>query len=188
MSLTDLPDNLPVAEDDGAAAHLLGMRLPKVALTATNGETVHLEGIVDTVVIYIYPMTGRPDMPLPDGWDDIPGARGCTPQSCAFRDHYADLQSLGASVFGLSAQSSDYQQEAKSRLHLPFEILSDSALELQRALSLPTFVADGMTLYRRITLIAVEGVIKKFFYPIFPPGENAEQVLDWLRVEASRIS
>ncbi len=188
MSLTDLPDNLPVPEDDGAAAHLLGMRLPNITLSATNGETVSLANILGTVVIYVYPMTGRPDTPLPQGWDDIPGARGCTPQSCAFRDHYAALQSLGAGVFGLSAQSSDYQQEAKSRLHLPFEILSDSALELQRALSLPTFVADGMTLYRRITLIAVEGVIKKVFYPIFPPGENAEQVLDWLRAEASRIS
>jgi len=180
MSLTELPEDLPVPLDDGATNHLLGARLPDEVLTSTAGELVTLNQLSGRVVIYIYPMTGRPDTPLPDGWDEIPGARGCTPQSCAFRDHFAELQSLQAKVFGLSTQTSDYQQEVKVRLHLPFEILSDTELRLKKTLGLPTFLVDDMELYKRTTLITVDGGIRKVFYPIFPPGDNAEQVLAWL--------
>jgi peroxiredoxin len=132
-------------------------------------------------VIYIYPMTGRPDAFLPDGWDEIPGARGCTPQACSFRDHYAELKSLDSGVFGLSAQTTQDQREARDRLHLPFQLLSDSSLRLKDALRLPTFTVAGMELYKRLTLIAENGLIKKVFYPVFPPDRNAEDVLAWLR-------
>jgi peroxiredoxin len=132
-------------------------------------------------VLYIYPKTGVPGIAIPEGWNEIPGARGCTPQSCAFRDHHAELTTLGASVFGLSAQGTGYQAELKSRLHLPFEILSDSGLLLMEALRLPVFVCDGETLYRRLTLIVEAGVIRKVFYPVFPPDRNAGDVLAWLR-------
>lgn len=181
MIFTELPDDLPVPVDDGAADHLETMRLPATTLAATNGESVELTRLAGLVVLYIYPMTGRPGTPLPDGWDGIPGARGCTPQSCAFRDHHAELQALGARVFGLSAQSSEYQAEVRDRLHLPFELLSDSSLGLKQALRLPTFETAGMELYRRITLIVRDGTIEKVFYPVFPPDRNADAVLQWLR-------
>lgn len=135
-------------------------------------------------VIYVYPMTGRPDVPLPDGWDGIPGARGCTPQSCGFRDHYAELMALNTGVFGLSAQTTEYQREARDRLHLPFQLVSDSTLRLKSAMRLPTFTVAGMELYKRLTLIAHEGRIAKIFYPVFPPDQNADDVLAWLRENA----
>jgi len=135
-------------------------------------------------VIYVYPMTGRPDVPLPDGWDGIPGARGCTPQSCGFRDHYAELKALNTGVFGLSAQTTEYQREARDRLHLPFQLVSDSTLRLKSAMRLPTFTVAGMELYKRLTLIAHEGRIAKIFYPVFPPDQNADEVLAWLRKNA----
>jgi len=180
----ELPKDLPRPVDDGAASHLERMTLPKIPLAATNGTTVDLAGIQGRVVIYIYPMTGRPGLALPDGWDGIPGARGCTPQSCAFRDHYSELTSLETSVFGLSAQTTDYQKEARDRLHLPFELLSDSQLRLKQVLSLPTFKVAGMELYKRLTLIAENGRIQKVFYPVFPPDRNADDVLAWLRQNA----
>ena len=130
--------------------------------------------------MYCYPLTGRPDRELPAGWDEIPGARGCTPQSCAFRDHHAELQALGARVVGLSTQDTVYQREAAERLHLPFGLLSDEKLEFVRALDLPTFEAEGMTLVKRITMIVEDGEIRKVFYPVFPPGRNAEEVIGWL--------
>jgi peroxiredoxin len=160
------------------------MTLPKLVLPATDGRDVDLSAIPGQLVIYVYPMTGRPGVPLPDGWDAIPGARGCTPQSCGFRDHYTEIQSLGASVFGLSAQTGEYQREARDRLHLPFEILSDSALRLKRLLRLPTFTAGGMELYKRLTLIFEDGRIVKVFYPVFPPDRNADDVLAWLHAAA----
>jgi peroxiredoxin len=160
------------------------MTLPKILLAATNGASVDLAGIQGRVVIYIYPMTGRPGVPLPDGWDGIPGARGCTPQSCAFRDHYSELKSLETAVFGLSTQTTDYQKDARDRLHLPFELLSDSELRLKQALGLPTFEVAGMELYKRLTLIAENGRIQKVFYPVFPPDRNADDVLAWLRQNA----
>jgi peroxiredoxin len=180
-----LPSDLPVPVDDGAAAHLPGRVLPGVALAATDGSRVSLARLAGRWVIYVYPMTGRPGVALPEGWDGIPGARGCTPQSCAFRDHHAELRALGTGVFGLSAQTTDYQREARDRLHLPFELLSDSGLELKAALRLPTFAAAGMELYRRLTLIVDRGHISKVFYPVFPPDRNAADVLEWLRGHAS---
>ncbi|MEA2875771.1 MAG: hypothetical protein QOF14_967 [Hyphomicrobiales bacterium] len=177
-----LPDNLPVPQDDGAAGHLTGLRLPDLALPATEGAAVNLSRLTGRTVVYIYPRTGRPGQPLLDGWDAIPGARGCTPQSCGFRDHFADLKRLGvAQLFGLSTQTTDYQREAVERLHLPFAILSDADLTLTRALNLPTFAVDGMTLIKRMAWVIDDGVITKVFYPVFPPDKNAEEVVAWLR-------
>lgn len=179
--LTELPKDLPVPIDDGACNHLVGMKLPALELVATSGRSVNLADINDTVVVYCYPMTGRPDTALPDNWDQIPGARGCTPQSCAFRDHHKELQELETKVFGLSTQSSAYQQEAAARLHLPFELLSDERLAFAQAMQLPTFSVAGKKLIKRTTLIAKAGVIVKVFYPVFPPDQNADQVIQWLR-------
>jgi len=176
-----LPSDLPVPLDDGAADHLAGLSLPDLALPATDGSQVSLARLPGRNVIYIYPMTGRPDRPLPDGWARIPGARGCTPQSCGFRDHHAELQALGTGVFGLSAQSTDDQREAHDRLQLPFELLSDERLRLRDALNLPTFEVEGRTLYKRLTMVVEDGKIVKVFYPVFPPDRSAEDTLDWLR-------
>jgi peroxiredoxin len=178
-----LPDHLPVPEDDGAADHLPGRAMPALHLQATDGSTVALDDLgPGRTVVYLYPMTGRPGAALPDGWDEIPGARGCTPESCGFRDHHSELREAGAqAVYGLSSQSTDYQREAAERLALPFALLSDPGLELAGALALPTFVADGDRLYRRLTLIVDAGVIEHVFYPIFPPDAHAGEVLSWLR-------
>ena len=175
-----VPDNLPVPEDDGAAAHLSGTAMPDITLTATDGSRVNLAALSGRTVIYAYPRTGRPGQALPTGWDDIPGARGCTPQSCSFRDHFAELKQLGAAVFGLSTQDSDYQREARDRLQLPFELLSDENLALSKALDLPLFEADGMTLMKRLTLIVRGGHIEHVLYPVFPPDRSAADVIDWL--------
>ncbi|HSQ81369.1 MAG TPA: peroxiredoxin [Casimicrobiaceae bacterium] len=183
-NLSQLPADLPRPVDDGAAAHLAGELLPRIALPSTDGTTVNLADLAGRWVIYIYPMTGRPDVALPDGWDGIPGARGCTPQSCSFRDHYKELQELGTGVFGLSAQGTDYQREARDRLHLPFQLLSDSSLQLKSTLRLPTFTTAGMELFKRLTLIAGHGKIRKVFYPVFPPDRNADEVLAWLRKDS----
>ena len=178
----DLPKDLPVPEDDGACAHLAGMRLPAVRLASTAGRVVDLSRLRGRSVVYVYPRTGRPDQEVPTGWNQIPGARGCTPQSCAFRDHHQELQKLGVGhLFGLSTQDTAYQREAVERLRLPFELLSDERLEFARALKLPTFEVDGMTLIKRLTLILRDGVVEKVFYPVFPPNHNAEQVVSWLR-------
>jgi len=181
MNLSKLPNDLPRPLDDGAASHLQGMSLPQLVLSATSGANIDLAAIRGRCVIYIYPMTGRPGTPLPDGWDGIPGARGCTPQSCSFRDHHAELKTLNTSVFGLSAQSTEYQKEARDRLHLPFELLSDSELRLKQALRLPAFTVAGMELYKRLTLVIESRRIQKVFYPVFPPDQNAQDVLAWLR-------
>ena len=176
-----LPDNLPVPQDDGAARHLAGMRLPDLVLTATDGAQVNLSRLKGRSVVYVYPRTGRPGVPAPDGWDAIPGARGCTPQSCGFRDHFAELKRLGvAHLFGLSTQDSAYQREAVERLHLPFSILSDEPLQLTRALNLPTFSVQGMTLIKRMAFVTDNGAITHVFYPVFPPDRSAETVLAWL--------
>ncbi len=179
-NLYELPRNLPAPVDDGACDHLLGMRLPSIPLRSTAGRRVDVANLAGRTVVYGYPRTGRPDQEPPQGWNEIPGARGCTPQSCAFRDHYQGLQQLGAQVFGLSTQDPTYQLEAVERLHLPFELLSDAELALTRALRLPTFEVEGMTLIKRLTLIIDAGRIAKVFYPVFPPDRNAVDVLDWL--------
>jgi peroxiredoxin len=182
--LSRLPEKLPTPADDGAASHLESSRLPDIELQSTDGSNVRVAHLTGRWVIYVYPMTGRPDVPLPDGWDGIPGARGCTPQSCGFRDHYAELQALNTGVFGLSAQTTEYQREVRDRLHLPFQLLSDSALQLRRTIRLPTFRAAGLELFKRLTLIVDEGRIEKVFYPVFPPDQNADEVLAWLRRNA----
>lgn len=179
---TVLPDELPEPLDDGAADHLWDAPLPPFDLQATDGSTVRLDRLPGRVVLYAYPRTGRPGEPhlVPD-WDSIPGARGCTPESCAFRDHFRDLRAAGASlVFGLSTQDTDYQREAAERLHLPFALLSDADLEMTKALRLPTFEAAGQTLLRRFTLVISDARIEHVFYPVFPPDGHAEEVLAWL--------
>src|SRR5229473_3621365 len=190
MSLHDplnLPPDLPVPRDDGGARHLAGIRAPDLALAATDGGSVDLSRLPGRTVVYVYPRTGRPGVPLPDGWDAIPGARGCTPQSCGFRDHLRELEALGvARVYGLSTQDSEYQREAVERLHLPFPLLSDAGLGLQRALRLPSFQLDGMTLLKRLVLVVDDGTIVHVFYPVFPPDRSAEEVIAWLRVQSSK--
>lgn len=176
-----LPDNLPVPADDGACDHLIGLQIPNLTLSATDGSQVNLSAIKGRLALYCYPMTGRPGVPLPEGWDAIPGARGCTPQSCAFRDHYAELRELHCEVYGLSTQSPDYQFEMANRLHLPFNILSDETLAFAHALNLPTFVVEDMTLIKRLTLIINDGVIKAVHYPIFPSHSDANWVLNFLQ-------
>ena len=178
---TELPDNLPVPKDDGGASHLTGRSLPDIGLLSTSDASINLRKHRGLVVVYAYPLTGRPGVPLPVGWDDIPGARGCTPESCAFRDHHAELRELGAEVFGLSTQSSDYQREVRERLHLSFDLLSDEAFAFTDTLSLPTFSVGSLRLLKRLTLICRSGVIEHVFYPVFPPDKHADDVIDWLR-------
>jgi peroxiredoxin len=178
-----LPDDLPAPVDDGAADHLPGTALPAVELAATDGSTVALADLRGRTVVYGYPWTGRPGEPLlADDWDLIPGARGCTPESCGFRDHHADLiAAAAAAVFGLSTQDTAYQRELAERLRLPYGVLSDEGLELTRALRLPTFEVAGMTLLRRLTILARDGEIERVWYPVFPPDTHAADVLAWLR-------
>ncbi|MEV6761291.1 MerR family transcriptional regulator [Streptomyces sp. NPDC051105] len=178
-----LPADLPVPGDDGAARHLPGTAMPPLALPDTAGRAVRLDALGPRrTVIYVYPLTGRPGTDLPEGWNSIPGARGCTPEACGFRDHFQDLLEAGAGrVYGLSSQDSDYQNEVVERLGLPFDMLSDPALALADALGLPVFEADGAKLFRRLTLVVRDGTVEHAFYPVFPPNEHAQQVLDWLR-------
>jgi peroxiredoxin len=179
----DVPDwsTIPAPSDDGAARHLAGAAMASVGLAATDGTLVDLSALPGRVVVYAYPRTGRPGIENPEGWDLIPGARGCTPQSCAFRDHFAELQALGVQrLFGLSAQDSAYQREAAARLQLPFALLSDEHLALTRAMRLPSFQTSGLTLLKRLTLVIDDGVIAHVFYPVFPPDRNAGEVRAWL--------
>src|SRR5664280_1216340 len=177
-----LPPSITVPQDYGAAKHLAGMKLPDLALPATSGPAVNLAKLAGRTVVYIYPRTGVPGVDTLPGWDQIPGARGCTPQSCSFRDHFGELKRLGvAQLYGLSTQDTAYQQEAATRLHLPFTILSDEKLALTKALRLPTFTTAGMTLLKRMALVIDDGKITKAFYPVFPPDKNAEEVIAWLQ-------
>jgi peroxiredoxin len=179
---TRLPADLPAPVDDGAADHLIAVVLPDVTLPATDGRSVRLTELgPGRTVIYAYPMTGTPGVDPPDGWDEIPGARGCTPESCGFRDHNAELDRAGAAVLGLSTQPTDVQREAAERLGLPFALLSDADLELTRALGLPAMVVEGTTMIRRLTLVVRDGRIEHVFHPVFPPDTHAAEVLAWLR-------
>jgi peroxiredoxin len=178
-----LPPDLPVPEDDGAADHLPGLEVPSVRLASTLGGEVDLAAAAagpGWLVVYVYPRTGKPGEPLIEGWDEIPGARGCTPQNAAFRDHVTDFAALGATLLGVSAQSPEDQAEFAAREMIPYPLLSDEGLELARALRLPTFEAGGLTLYKRVTLVARAGTIEHAFYPVFPPDQNAADVLGWL--------
>jgi peroxiredoxin len=178
---TVLPPGLPEPEDDGAADHLPGRRMPDLALPSSDGRAIRLDGAA-CAVVYAYPYTGRPgERPLTEDWDLIPGARGCTPEACGFRDHHAELTALGADVFGVSTQSTEHQRELVGRLRLPFPILSDAELRLTRALGLPTFGAAGHVLLRRLTMLVREGAIDHVWYPVFPPDRHAAEVLEWLR-------
>ncbi len=182
-SSVEAPDwsAIPKPTDDGAASHLAGMRVPSVPLPATDGTTVDLSSLPGLVVVYAYPRTGIPGIENPPGWDSIPGARGCTPQSCSFRDHFAELKALGVThLFGLSSQDTAYQREVAERLHLPFAILSDEHFKLTEALRLPTFQTNGMTLLKRMALVIRDGKIEHVFYPVFPPDQNASDVTAWL--------
>jgi len=204
VSLTELPADLPAPVDDGAADHLPGLRVPALRLASTAGRLVDLGALgPGRAVLYCYPMTGRPDRPVPAAWDAIPGARGCTPESCGFRDHARDLETLGATIFGVSAQGTEDQREAAERLQLPFELLSDRRLEVASGLRLPTFQVpahlalllglhtkpapgdenqgdEPVTLLKRLTMVVREGLIERVFYPIFPPDRHAEEVSRWL--------
>lgn len=181
----EAPDwsKIPAPEDDGAAAHLTGQRFPDVALTDTNDESVVLSREPGRIVVFAYPRTGEPGkIGLTEDWDMIPGARGCTPQTCSFRDLAGELKAAGAArVFGLSTQSTDYQREMVTRLHIPFPVLSDAKLELTKALKLPTMEVAGQTLLKRLALVADAGVITHVFYPVFPPDRSAADVLAWLK-------
>lgn len=173
---------LPVPTDDGGARHLTGSRVPSVTLAATDGGMVDLSALNGRSVVFVYPMTGKPGVALPKDWDAIPGARGCTPHACAFRDLHAELMAAGADrVFGLSAQTAADQREAAGRLHLPFNSLSDARLELATAMRLPIFAVDGHTLLKRMAMIIDDGRVTAVFYPVFPPDRNADDVLQWLK-------
>jgi peroxiredoxin len=178
---SSLPPDLPVPQDDGAADHLPGLVLPSLSLPSSRGGDADLaELAAGRLVAYVYPRTGTPGEPLPTGWNDIPGARGCTPQSCAYRDSLAEFSRLGAGVVGISAQTAAEQAEFAGREQIPFPLLSDAGLRLAAALDLPTFAVDGLRLYRRLTFVAEAGQIVKAFYPVFPPDRNAAEALSWL--------
>lgn len=180
---TKLPPNLPIPQDDGASSHLLGKSLPNIILRSTSGKQVNMSHVRGQAVLFCYPMTGQPDVELPNGWDSIPGARGCTPQSCSFRDRYRELQTLDTQVYGISTQKSSTQLEAVERLHLPYELLCDADFELTTSLQLPTFEVENRRFIKRLTLIVRESEIVKVFYPIFPPEKNVIDVVEWLKQE-----
>ena len=180
MSLHVLPEGLPVPVDDGACDHLVGLAAPELTLDSSQGPVDLAELAAGRAVLYVYPRTGHPSRAVPEGWDAIPGARGCTPQSCGFRDHAAELAARGARVAGLSAQSIGDQVELAERLHMPFPVISDPERRLGAAVGLPTFEFESVTLYKRVTLVFASGSIARVFYPVFPPDRNAEEVLAWL--------
>lgn len=172
---------IPAPHDDGATRHLRGARMASVPLRSTSGELIDLSALTGRTIVYAYPRTGKPGVENPEGWDLIPGARGCTPQTCSFRDHFDELQALGVDhLFGLSTQDTEYQREAAERLHLPFALLSDEQLTLTRAMHLPTFQVSGMTLLKRFTLAIDNGTVEHVFYPVFPPDRSASDVISWL--------
>ena len=175
----DLPDNLPVPQDDGAANHLDGTKLISVPLQATDNSLIDLSKMFGTTVVFIYPMSGLPGIDLPVGWDDIPGARGCTPQACSYRDKYPEVKKHVDNLFGLSVQGTGYQRELKVRVTLPYEILSDSDFKFASALKLPTFEVNGLKLLKRLTLIIIDGVIVKHHYPVFPSNKDVDWVLNF---------
>lgn len=182
--LFDLPKDLPIPQDDGACDHLTGMLLPKIKLCSTINRIVDLSSEAQApTIVFFYPRTGEPSKPAPANWDLIPGARGCTPQSCGFRDIYSEFLINGFKIYGVSSQATEYQKEFVSRNHIPFEILSDDQFALTNTLKLPTFTYDGMKLIKRLALVLNKGRIEKVFYPVFPPDKNAETVLNWIKKE-----
>lgn len=186
--LNILPADLPVPADDGACDHLTGSRLPSVFLNSTSGKSIDIGSLAGAVVIFFYPMNGKPGSAPMVGWNDIPGARGCTPQVCSFRDDYSKLQLLGLQVFGISSQPLADQKEARAWLSLPYELLNDSQLVLTKAMNLPTFEYEFATYIKRITIIAIDGVIKKTFYPVFPPDKNVSDVIKWVEKNQAKLT
>lgn len=186
-NLAYLPEGLPVPIDDRACNHLIGLSIPGMQLKSTSGEFIFLKELTGKLVIYLYPMTGPSEIPLPKGWDEIPGARGCTPQACSFRNHYNELQELGVSVFGMSTQPSEFQKKEKERIHLPFDLLSDENIEFAKGLKLPLHYVDNLVLHKRVTLIFTGGKIVKYFYPVFPPDKNIDEVIHYLKNNAKKI-
>ena len=185
MSIYQLPADLPVPVDEGACDHLLGLPVPSLTLESSRGPVSLRQLGLDLAVLYVYPRTGIPGRPVPDGWDATPGARGCTPQSCGFRDHATELADLGAQVAGMSAQALEEQVEFAEREHMPYPVIADPELRLAAALGLPTFVFDGVELYKRVTLVLEAAHVAKVFYPVFPPDRNAAEVVEWLRERAA---
>lgn len=185
-NLRELPPDLPVPEDDGACRHLPGLVVPSTPVLATSGGKVDLSALPGVSVVYCFPMLGRPGAPLPTGWNEIPGARGCTPESCGFRDHHEEMAQLGVGVYGLSGQDTEAQKEAAKRLKLPFELLSDPSFSFSRALGLPTFRLNGQEYLKRLTLVLFGGSIREVFYPVFPPDVHADHVLVWLETELQK--
>ena len=183
MDLTKLPDDLPIPEDDGACNHLTNFTIPPISLPNQDGNLLRLNRL-DTfrLVLYCYPMTGRPDRPLPPNWDSIPGARGCTPQTCNFRDNYDEIVSLNAIPIGVSTQPVDDLKEMVTRLGVTYDVVSDINLKFAEKLNLPTFVIDDIVFLKRTTLIIEKSVIKKVFYPIFPPNKHIHEVIEWLKI------
>jgi len=179
--LYELPAGLPVPVDDHACDHLTGMQIPSIALDSVSGESIDLGTLAGKTVVFFYPMHGHPDAPPMIGWNEIPGARGCTPQACSFRDNYARLEELSVNVFGVSSQPLDQQKDASARLHLPYALLNDSQFRLAKAMQLPTFQYEAATFIKRITIICEDGVIRKTFYPVFPPDKNIDEVIAWLK-------
>lgn len=175
-----LPEGLPAPVDDGAADHLIGLAVPDLAFSSTGGDAVSLATVPGRTIVYLYPKTGRPGVDLPDGWDAIPGARGCTPESCGFRDHHQNIVGAGASVFGFSSQDTPYQSEMAERLGLPFPVLSDEEFLLADTLNLPTFEAAGERLYTRLTMALWNGSVEHVWYPVFPTDTHAQAVVHWL--------
>lgn len=175
-----LPDDLPVPVDDGATDHLVGVELPALTLESHTGSSVNLSQLSGWSVLYAYPMSGRPGVELPSGWNQIPGARGCTPQACSMRDSYREFLQRGCHVYGVSTQSSEYQAELAARIHLPYPLLSDYQYRLVDALNLPTFLVDGRRLVKRLTMVIEDRIIRHVFYPVFPPDAGVQPVLDWL--------
>ena len=183
IDISILPPGLPEPVDDGAAVHLPGMAVPAIALAASSGDEVNLSTLSGRTVIYAYPMSGDDDSAMPDNWDLIPGARGCTPQHCNLRDHHEELRGLGMTVYGLATQSTHYLQREVDRIHLPYRLLSDEDLRLTKALSLPTLEVKvaGTVVLKRTTMILKDGLVEHVFYPVFPPDKSADQVIGWLR-------
>lgn len=186
VNLTALPANLLIPQDDGACDHLFGLAFPNLSLSSTTGEEISPRALSlkKDVILFCYPMTGRPGVALPDGWDNIPGARGCTPQNCAFKDNSQEFSALDAQLIGVSTQDTTYQKELVERIHLPYPILSDSEFKLIEALSLPTMVVANMTLIKRLTVIIRDGTIAKVFYPVFPSNKNPSEILRWLKTNS----
>ena len=187
-SFYSLPKDLPVPQDDGACAHLEGVALPAIELSTTGDRVVRLDRLTQMpTVLFFYPRTGRPDEPAPIEWDIIPGARGCTPQSCGYRDLFGEFKKAGVQIFGVSTQDTVFQQELVQRIHLPFEMISDNDFILGGALKLPTFEFNGMRLFKRMAWFCAQGRIEKVFYPVFPPDKNAEAVLGWLGAHPEKL-